>query len=375
MSRERYFVLVNGDRLGPFTVSELSALHAGGSLTGEATVAPEPGGPALAVASLLTAAAGSPETAASAPPESPPRRERRVDLYQRIGENRANSTLLLLSFIMLLTLLGLAGGLALGTPFLGVLAALFLAVAIVLFAYYQGDQAILAMSGAREVRKEENPYLCNTIEGLSLAAGLPQPKAYLIPSAAPNAFATGRDPDHASVAVTKGLLDKLDRLELEGVLAHEMAHVGNHDIRLALLVTGLVGSVVLLADWIRNLFRLGFDFDNDDEGSGPARLVGLVVALFLALISPLMALLLQAAISRQREFLADAEGVRLTRYPEGLASALEKIARDKVALHVANKATAHLFVVNPLFDHKGVVNSLFNTHPATAERIKRLRAM
>ena len=299
----------------------------------------------------------------------------RVDLYRRISENRTNSAVLIALFIMLLTMLGLAAGYAVGAPVPGAFGAMAMAALIAGVAYWSADAAILSMSGAKEVSKNENPYLLNAVEGLSLAAGLPMPKVYAINSAAPNAFATGRDPEHASLAVTKGLVEKLDRLELEGVIGHEMAHIGNHDIRVALLVTALVGSVVLLADWIRYSFRFGLNLDNDDEGSGSARLAGAVVALVLALIAPFLALLMQAAVSRQREYLADAEGVRLTRYPEGLASALEKISRDTVPLHVANKATAHLYVVNPLLDHKGLVNSLFDTHPPAGERIRRLRGM
>ncbi len=399
--KERFYVCEGENRKGPFDREELSRLHESGGIGAGTILVAADGTYGSTVGQLLGAgskvavdsAAGLPpvatkdagvarflgvagtagvrtETVAGRAP-----RGLHIDFFQRIGENRRNSVLLIGFFVVLLGVLGLALGLFLGAPLLGAFGAMFAAAIMTLFAYNQGGQAILSLSGAKKIIKADNPHLFNTVEGLSLAAGLPMPKIYLINSAAPNAFATGRDPAHAAVAVTSGLLEKLDRLELEGVIAHEMAHVGNQDIRIALLITALVGSVVLLAEGARNLFRFGFNLDNDDRGSSAAQLIGMVISLILALISPLLALLLQAAISRQREFLADAEGARLTRYPEGLASALEKISRDTTPLFTANKATAHLFVINPLLDHGGKINALFNTHPPAAERIRRLRAM
>jgi heat shock protein HtpX len=198
------------------------------------------------------------------------------------------------------------------------------------------------------------------------------PKIYVIDDSAPNAFATGRDPQHASIAVTRGLLDKLDRTELEGVIAHELSHVGNRDIRVMVLVTVLVGTVALLADWMwRSMF---WGRGRDRERDGGNAIFG-VIAIALALLTPIIATLIQLAVSRQREYLADASGALLTRYPPGLASALRKIAADKEALEVANKATASLYIANPLKDAPALFDHLFDTHPPIQERIKRLEAM
>jgi heat shock protein HtpX len=195
----------------------------------------------------------------------------------------------------------------------------------------------------------------------------------VIDDTAPNAFATGRDPKHASIAVTRGLIDKLDRTELEGVIAHELSHVGNHDIRVMLLVTVLVGTVALLSDWgLRSMF---WGRGRRDRGGGNAGVIILIGALVLAILTPIIAQLIRLAVSRQREFLADASGALLTRYPPGLASALRKIAADKEALEVANKATASLYFANPLKDAPRAMDGLFDTHPPIAERIRRLEAM
>jgi heat shock protein HtpX len=239
--------------------------------------------------------------------------------------------------------------------------------------YYYSDQIVLSMSGASPVTKEQEPYLWNTVEGLSLAAGVPMPRLYVIEDSAPNAFATGRDPHHAALAVTRGLLDKMNRLELEGVVGHEMAHIRDYDIRFMMLVTVLVGTVVLLSDWMTRSLWYGGGRRRSGRGGGGGLL--LVIGLVFVVLSPIIAQAMQLAISRRREFLADAEGARLTRYPEGLASALEKIAADTDPLEVANKATAHLYIYNPLRDHGGWLNSLFSTHPPVEERIKRLREM
>jgi heat shock protein HtpX len=235
--------------------------------------------------------------------------------------------------------------------------------------YYYSDQIVLRMSQARPVIKAQEPYLWNTVEGLSIAAGLPMPKPYIIEDSAPNAFATGRDPQHAALAVTRGLLDKLNRQELEGVIGHEMAHIQNYDIRFMTLVTVLLGTIVLMSDWMtRGMGRRR----GRDSGGGIIMLVGLV----LVILSPIIAQMMQLALSRKREYLADSSGAMLTRYPEGLASALEKIAADPEPLEAANKATAHLYIYNPLRDYKkSWLNNLFSTHPPTEERIKRLRAM
>jgi heat shock protein HtpX len=238
-------------------------------------------------------------------------------------------------------------------------------------AYFAGDRIVLGMSKAREVTRREEPELHNVTEALAIGAGLPMPKLYLIEDTAPNAFATGRDPKHASVAVTRGLLEKLDRTELEGVLAHELSHVGNRDIRVMLLVAVLVGTVALLADWLmRSMWWGGRRRDRREAGGVIA-----ILAFALALITPLFATLIQLAVSRQREYLADASGALLTRYPPGLASALRKMAADREPLEVANKATAALYIINPLKDAPAFFDGLFDTHPPMAERIRRLEAM
>lgn len=239
-------------------------------------------------------------------------------------------------------------------------------------AYYFSDSMVLTISGARPVAEKEDAELYHVIENLSIAAGIPKPKLYLINDSSPNAFATGRDPAHGVVCITSGLREKLNRTELEGVIAHELSHVGDYDTRLMAIVTILVGLVSLLADWfMRSLWYQ--DSGNHDRREGIFVLLGVILAIF----SPLVASLIQLAISRRREFLADANGAFLTRYPEGLARALEKIAADKTKPSFANNATAHLFIENP-FKGKDAMSwfaNLFDTHPPIAERIKILRSM
>ncbi len=259
------------------------------------------------------------------------------------------------------------GGIAI-LPF----AALF-ASGSALFSYYAGDQVILGQSQARELQPAEEPELRHVVEGLAIGLGLPAPKLYVIEDSAPNAFATGRDPAHSSVVVTRGLLDKMERQELEGVIAHEMSHVGNRDIRVMLLVAVLAGTVALIADWILRSMWWGGGRRSRDRGGGGGIL--LVVGLVLAILTPVIATLIQLAVSRQREYLADASGALLTRYPAGLASALRKIAGDPEPLEAANKATAALYIANPLKDRPAFLDHLFDTHPPIEERIRRLEAM
>jgi heat shock protein HtpX len=253
----------------------------------------------------------------------------------------------------------------------GTAVAVVLAVLSAWGSYYYSDRIVLTISGAQPAPRERYPHLYNAAEGLAIAAGIPVPRLYLIGDTAPNAFATGRDPQHAAIVVTTGLLDKLDRLELEGVLGHEMAHIQNYDIRLSTMAAVLVGVIALLSDWFLRSMRWGRRRGSRQSGGGLLLLVGLV----LALLAPLAAQLLRLAVSRNREYLADASGAMLTRYPEGLASALEKISGDPEPLEVANKATAHLYIINPLREWGGWANSLFNTHPPVEERVHRLRAM
>lgn len=245
-----------------------------------------------------------------------------------------------------------------------------------LSSYYYSDKIVMAISGAKLVEKKENPQLYNLVENLCIGAGLLTPKIYLINDTAPNAFATGRDPKHAAIAVTSGLLTKLDKLELEGVLGHELSHIKNYDTRLMTVVTILVGMVALLADWfIRITWWGGGGRDRDKDNQGTA--IFMIIGIILAILAPLIGTLIQLAISRRREFLADASSALLTRYPDGLANALLKISKDREPLEVANRATAHLYIVNPLKGQKGIFwfANLFNTHPPIEERVKALRAM
>lgn len=255
--------------------------------------------------------------------------------------------------------------------------AVFVAFFQAFVSYWWSDKVTLAISSAREVKKGDFPELYRIVENLSITAGLPMPKVYIIKDSAPNAFATGRDPSHATIAVTTGLLDKLSKTEVEGVVAHELSHIGNYDIRLMTVVVVLVGIVALISDWI-----LRFTFwggRGRSRGAGQIQLVIIVVGFLLALLAPVIAILIKLSLSRKREYLADADGVLLTRYPEGLASALEKISLDRTPLKRANKATAHLYIASPLKNHEkdgiGFFANLFNTHPPAGERIKRLRKM
>ncbi|NIM98512.1 MAG: M48 family metalloprotease [candidate division Zixibacteria bacterium] len=292
-------------------------------------------------------------------------------IYEEIAANRRRSFVLIVAFTVFLLFLGWIFGVTYGSGAAGLAIALLLAVFIGFMSFSYGDKMVLGMSRARPVDKKQNPYLANVVDGLAIAAGIPAPRAYIIEDSAPNAFATGKDPEHSSVAVTTGLLEKLNRLELEGVIAHEMSHIKNYDIRYVTLVAILVGTVALLSDWMRRSFFYRGRRKRGGVGGGMV----ILIALVLAILAPIIAQLIRLALSRQREYLADASGALLTRYPEGLASALEKISKDTEPLEAANKATAHLYVVNPLLEHRGKLNRLFSTHPPVGERIKRLRAM
>lgn len=240
--------------------------------------------------------------------------------------------------------------------------------------YFYSDRMVLAISGAKQIKKSDQPTLFRLVENLSIAAGIPTPKIYIINDSAPNAFATGRSPKHSAVAFTTGILDKLSKAELEGVVAHELSHINNRDTLLMTIVSILVGLVALLADWF---IRISWYGNRDSEDSrGNALFFG--IALAAAILAPIIGTLIQLAVSRRREFLADASGAYLTRDPEQLAYALQKIAHDKEPLEVANKATAHLYIADPLKNHKDAVGwfaSLFQTHPPVEQRIKALMAM
>ncbi len=253
----------------------------------------------------------------------------------------------------------------------GIIAIIYAAIS-----YYSAGKLTLAISHAKEINRRDQPELYRTVENLCIAGGLPNPKIYLIDDTALNAFATGRDPRHAAIAITKGLLDKLDKSELQGVMAHELSHVKNYDIRLQSITVALVGLIALVSDvFLRSMFYGRRRRSN--RGGGQAQLILIVIGIALAILSPIIAKLMHLAISREREYLADASSAMLTRHPEGLARALEKISRDHEPLEVANKATAHLYIENPLRNEKGMkwLNKLFSTHPPVADRISRLRGM
>jgi heat shock protein HtpX len=300
----------------------------------------------------------------------------RVSIYEAASANRWRTLLLIAVFTALVAVLAYFVGeyFAPGAGIAVLPFALAVSTGGALVSYFAGDKLILAQSQAREIGPDEEPQLRNIVEALALGLGIPAPKIYLIDDTAPNAFATGRDPQHASIAVTRGLLEKLDRTELEGVIAHELSHVGNRDIRVMVLVTVLVGTVALIADTLwRSMFWTQGGRRDRDRGGGGAIIA--VIAIALAVLTPIIATLIRLAVSRQREYLADASGALLTRYPPGLASALSKIAADKEPLEVANKATASLYIANPLKDAPAFFDHLFDTHPPIEERIKRLEAM
>lgn len=313
---------------------------------------------------------------------SPPAPVRKRWIFEeQIAANTRNTYLLMAIFIVLLTGIMWAVGRIYAPGYAYVLAfvAAIITFATSYFSFYHSDQIVLSMSHARPATKAEYPFLINALEGLTLAAGLPAvPKAYVIDDSAPNAFATGRDPQHAAVAVTTGLLEKLNRYQLEGVLAHELSHVANRDILLSTIAAVMVGTIVLLSDWVLRSMWFGGGRRRRDsrDGEGGGNPILLIIAILAIILAPIIAQLLRLAVSRRREYLADANAVKLTRYPDGLAGALEAIASDHEPLEVANKATAHLYIANPLRDQgESWLNGLFSTHPPIAERIARLRAM
>jgi heat shock protein HtpX len=300
-----------------------------------------------------------------------------VLIYDRIDQNRRSTFILMFLFVVLVAGFATAIGIVVGIPpqYAAIVAVPVLLFA--LFSYYYSTRITLAISGAQPVTKEAEPELYRTVENLCIGAGLPMPQVYVIEDGAPNAFATGRDPDHAVVVVTRGLLQKLDHQELEGVIAHELSHIGNYDIRIMTIVVVLVGIIALLADLMLRLtiYGAGARPSNRSRSGGMALIIIYAIAILAIILTPIAAQLIRLALSRQREYLADASGALLTRYPEGLARALEKIAADPDPLEEANKATAHLYIVNPLHDHKSFLNNLFSTHPPIEKRIALLRAM
>lgn len=294
-----------------------------------------------------------------------------MNIYSAISSNKNKTWLIMFLFVVFITTLVYVFSKAMGFS-LG-LAGIALVIAGItsIGSYYYSDKLVLATTGAKEIKKSDYPKYYRTVENMCIAAGLSMPKVYIVNDPSPNAFATGRDPKHAVVCATTGLLEMMDDAELEGVIAHELSHIKNYDIRLMGVVVVLVGFIAIISDLF---IRATFYSNNDDN---KANTIFLILAIVFAIASPIAATLIQLAVSRKREYLADASGALLTRYPEGLALALEKLAHDKTPPRVASNATAHLYIENP-FDNKKVKNfftGLFNTHPPLEERIKILRQM
>jgi heat shock protein HtpX len=305
--------------------------------------------------------------------------------YSEQSANRRNSFLLALLVVAFLAvfgyIIGYVIGLGSGNEVAYGIGALAIAIAFGLLgavgSYYGGDQLVLASSHAQEVTAQQAPELFNVVQELAIAANVPMPKVYIIDDPSPNAFATGRDPQHSSVAITTGLLRKLDREELQGVIGHELSHVRNYDIRFTLIVGVMLGSIAMLAQlFLRYTFWFGGGRKSDNEGGGSGGLgaVMLIIGIVLAILAPFFTALVQMAVSRQREYLADASSVELTRNPHGLERALAKLAADGESLHSANGATQHLYIVNPL-KKLGGGSALFSTHPPIVDRINRLRQL
>ena len=309
--------------------------------------------------------------------------------YSEQAANRRNSFLLAVVVVAFLGAFGFVIGYAVGygtDPYGGndlawgigaLMIAVAFGVASAIGSYYGGDQLVLASSHAQQVEPGQAPELFNVVNEMAIAAGVPMPKVYIIADNSPNAFATGRDPSHSSIAVTSGLLRKMDREELQGVIGHEMSHIRNYDIRFTLIVGVLVGSIALLAQiFLRYTFWFGGGrrSNSREGGSGSLGVILLVVGVVMAILAPIFTTLVQMAVSRQREYLADASSVELTRNPQGLERALAKLASDNEPLHSANGATQHLYIVNPL-KKLGGGRALFSTHPPIVERINRLRQL
>ena len=305
-----------------------------------------------------------------------------TSFYDQVAANRRNSFLMAALVVVILGALGFAIGFAIfGTPEGGLLTT---GIAVLVGAlsgvgtYFAGDSLVLAVSGAREVDETQAPQLLNVVREMTIAANIPMTKVYIIDDTAPNAFATGRDPAHASIAITTGLLEKLDREELQGVIGHELSHVRNYDIRFSLVVGVMVGAIAILAD-----FFLRFTFwggagrgrGRDSNGGGGAQLIVFVVAIVLAILAPIISRFIQLEVSRQREYLADSSSVELTRIPYGLERALAKISADPEVLEVANRGTQHMYFSNPIKKFEERSSSLMSTHPSTVDRINRLRQL
>lgn len=290
-------------------------------------------------------------------------------MYSEIAANKRRTIFLMFGFFVLVA--AIAYGVSwYYKDFTISIFALIFAVGYILWAYFASDKLALSVNNARQIEKKDNPRLWNAVENLTITTGSPMPKVYIMDDPAPNAFATGRDPKHSVVAVTTGLLDMMNDSELQGVLAHELAHIRNFDIRLMMVAFGLVAVISIISDIVlRSMFWGGRD--NDEGGNNNA--IFMVVGIVALILAPIVATVIQLAISRKREYLADATGALTTRYPEGLASALEKIGAQGLAMKKQNASTAHLFIANPL--KKSSLSNLFSTHPPIEDRVKRLREM
>jgi heat shock protein HtpX len=303
-------------------------------------------------------------------------------VYEQIAANKRKTVFLLFVAFALLGAVGYAIGLIYGTGWVGLAIALGVALLLQLGAYLSGDKLVLRSARARAVTPEEEPRVHNIVEGLAIAAGVPKPNVYVVPEQAPNAFATGRDPEHASIAVTQGLIDTMDRVELEGVIGHEMSHVVDRDILYGTIVATVIGALVLISEFfMRSWWWGGFGgrrSDRDSGGGGGIELIVFAVGFALLILAPIFGQLIQLAVSRNREYLADAQGAMLTRYPPGLISALKKIKDAPHAMRSANNATAHLWLEQPSRvqgERTGRLERLFSTHPPIDERIRRLEEM
>jgi heat shock protein HtpX len=301
-------------------------------------------------------------------------------VYEQIASNKRRTVLLVVGALVFLGLIGYVIGYLFFSGPVGLVGAVGLAAVMSISSYYYGDRLVLASTRAREVTPEDQPRLHNIVEGLAIAAGVPKPRVYVVPEQAPNAFATGRNPEHSSIAVTEGLLALMNRVELEGVIGHEMSHVLDRDILLGTVVATLVGAAVLLSEFfMRSWWWGGFGGRRgNNENGGAAELIVFAFGILLLILAPLAGQIIKMAVSRNREYLADAEGAMLTRYPPGLASALKKLESAPTAMRSANNATAHLWLNQPSRVHgegTTTLERLFSTHPPLEERIKRLEEM
>ena len=297
-------------------------------------------------------------------------------IWTHRDSNIRKTWLLITGFLIFVTTVGWVFSQVYSNP--GIfLFAFILSVLMSVFSYWQSDKIVIMTTGAKPLSDQAAPELHNIVENLAITAGIPKPRIYIVEAPQPNAFATGRDPEHAIVAVTSGILQIMNKTELEGVLAHEMSHIGNRDMLVSTVVVVLVGVIQLLSDIFLRSMRFGFRGNNDRNG-GQAGAIFLLIGIALAILAPIAAILIQLAVSRKREYLADASGVLLTRYPEGLASALQKLAQDNTPMRQASHATAHLWLDDPYQGKQktiGWFSKLFMTHPPIEDRIKKLREM